>query len=80
MLTERLSGRQDRGFLDVRKLGVHRSETFRHLLAIELVEKRLRIEGVKMTGSTGHEQPDHALGFGWKMLWLGCQRIRETSA
>jgi hypothetical protein len=44
-------------------------------LAMELVEKRLGVEGFEMARPAGHEQEDDRLRFGGKVRSLGRQRI-----
>src|SRR3954447_20595892 len=43
--------------------------------AIPFDQFGLVIKQLQMARSAGHEQEDHALGFGWKMRLLGRERV-----
>jgi len=79
ILFEGTPGAQQRG-IGLHELVLRFAEFGGALLAVELVEERLRIEGVDVAGSTGHEEEDHRFRLGlvrhrrsfWRE-WIGTQ-------
>src|SRR5262249_34396193 len=65
----------EKGRVALRKLAYDRSVAGRKRLTVILVERRLGVERVDLTGSSDHEEKDDRLRFGGKVRGLRRQRI-----
>ena len=63
--------------------GAHRGDDFakrfRHRLARQFVERRLRVKQIEMARSAFHEQPDNGLRACWKMRGARRQRVERIN-